>query len=76
MCLSSLLKLLYFVEAQIWAGSLFHTIGPCTLKDLETNVFLDVLGMVSSFFLLAECSPGLEIFFSVSSSVRYFGAIL
>ena len=57
------------------SSMLFHTVGTWTLKALEAKVFL-VFAMVSNLSLLAKCNPGLEISFSVSSSMRYFGAIL
>ena len=35
-------------------GSLFHSTGPMTLKDLEAKVFLSVLGMTSLSLMLLD----------------------
>ena len=56
------------------SGRLFHSLGPLTLKDLTTNIFLVVVGTLSRFLLL-DFRPCLQSSLASSRSCRYFGTI-
>ena len=58
----------------MFSGRLFHSLGPLTLNDLSTNVFLAVVGTLSSCLLL-DFRPFLQSSLASSRSHRYFGAI-